>query len=184
MAAGDGLVSMTPTSISYSGTSATINTNGGVDFTAVTTLSLNGVFTSDYGNYLMVITHEFSENSILLQCRLRVSGTDASGTNYTYQRLFAGNNNIISGRTTSSTVANIGRSSYATGIPGGDNVYVYGPALAQPTAFRNVNVSPEGGAVIEDSASTHSLSTAYDGITLLPNGGSISGTVHVFGYEE
>jgi hypothetical protein len=55
MAAGDGLVSMTPSSIAHSGTSASINADGGVDFTAVTELSLNGVFTSDYDNYLIVM---------------------------------------------------------------------------------------------------------------------------------
>jgi len=183
MAAGDGLVSMTPTSIAHSGTSASINADGGVDFTAVTSLSLNGVFTSDYDNYLMVVTHEFSTASILLQCRLRASGSDASGTDYTYQRMAAGSSNLTPVRTTSATVANIGRSD-DNGLLSGDTVHIYGPALAQPTAMRNVNVSGDSAAYLEDSASTHSLSTSYDGITLIPNGGNMTGSVHVFGYEE
>ena len=177
------LVSMKPTSVDHSGTSASVNDNGGVDFSAVTSLSLNGVFTSDYDNYLMVVTHEFSTASILLQCRLRASGSDASGTDYTYQRLFAGATNVIGVRTTSATVANIGRSD-DNGLLSGDSVHIYGPALAQPTAMRNVNVSGDGSASLEDSASTHSLSTAYDGITLIPNGGNMTGTIHVFGYRE
>ena len=89
MAAGDGLVTMTPTSIAVAGagSSASINSDGGVDFTSATSLSLNGVFTSGYDNYLLVIFHEWSGASggVDITCRLRAAGSDASGSNYTYQ---------------------------------------------------------------------------------------------------
>lgn len=184
MAAGDGLVSMKPTSIAHSGTSAVINADGGVDFTAVTSLSLNGVFTSDHDNYVIVIRHS-SSGSPSLDLRFRVSGSDASGANYTRQVLQAnGSTASAPGRFSGETVIRVGISSSAQ--RSGDTIHVYGPALAQPTATRNVNVRGQSDAFIQDIAGTHSLSTAYDGFTILPDAGtaSITGNVHVFGYEE
>jgi hypothetical protein len=186
MAAGDGLISMTPTSITHSGTSATINADGGVDFTAVTSLSLNGVFTSDYDNYLIVIRHRGvsgSGNQILVM-RMRAAGSDASGSNYVSQELSANSTTVSSSRTASRTNAYVAHAN--ADLEGGDQIHVYGPALAQPTAFRNVSFYGRSNtAAITDFASTHSLSTAYDGFNLAGNDGNgFTGNVHVFGYEE
>jgi hypothetical protein len=183
MAAGDGLVSMAPTSIAYSGTSAGINADGGVDFSAVTSLSLNGVFTSAYDNYVVVIYH-YSSGNPGIDMRLRLSGTDANGANYTWQRISVENTTITGSRSTNDTLMKVGYS--GSTARSGDNIHFYGPALAQPTATRNVNARGLSGASIGEMAGTHSLSTAYDGFTLLGDGGTvaISGSLHVFGYEE
>jgi hypothetical protein len=182
MAAGDGLVSMTPTSIAHSGTSASINADGGVDFTAVTSLSLNGVFTSEMDNYLVVssVTVAAGIPSLLLQ--LRASGSDATGTNYTRQSL------DIFG-TTRSAARSTSQSSWTITAPddiapNGITLHMYGPALAQPTAVRSVTIYSYDGASIWDQAGTHSLSTSYDGFTISLTSSNITGTIHVFGYEE
>ena len=185
MAAGDGLVSMAPTSIAHSGTSASINADGGVDFSAVTSLSLNGVFTSDYDNYLIVVNHYVSNTTgnWRMWIRLRASGTDATAANYTSQRLSADGTTKGAQRLTSQTEFFLGQSS-AT-LRSADTIHMYGPALSQPTAARNVNVYGSSNATIFDLANTHSLSTSYDGFTLIPEtGAEFTGTIHVFGYEE
>ena len=183
MAAGDGLISMTPTSIAHSGTSASINADGGVDFTAVTSLSLNGVFTSDYDNYLVVVTSIGTAAAQSGFMQWRASGSDATGANYTTQRITATGSVYPAARFSSETSARVGDIEDAS--PGGSEHWqVYGPYLAQPTAYRTVNVSSLFGAVLRDFAGTHSLSTAYDGFTILASGASLSGNVHVFGYEE
>lgn len=184
MAAGDGLVTMTPTSIAVAGagSSASIQSDGSVDFSAATSLSLNGVFTSAFDNYLLVIRHTMALGNDLIQIRLRVSGTDASGTDYTRQRLLASSTTVQGLRSTSQTSAAIGYSSADN--RSGDSAHIYGPALAQATAFRNVNAGDISGASIYEYASTHSLATAYDGCTLIPASSSISGSIVVFGYEE
>jgi hypothetical protein len=181
MATGDGLVSMAPTSIAYSGTSAGINADGGVDFSAVTSLSLNGVFTSDYDNYLIVV-RKVSSVATGVQGRLRLSGTDATATNYTFQLLRA-DGSAVSGQrfTTQDHVRVFGG---GTALRDGGSLQVYGPALAQPTAFRSTTVDSYLNANLDDLAGTHSLSTAYDGISFIPASGDITGNVHVFGYEE
>lgn len=181
MAAGDGLISMTPTSIAYSGTSASINADGGVDFSAVTSLSLNGVFMGDYDNYVVAMQFDATGGAALL-CRYRLSGTDASGaTDYTRQRIDVDGTSVTGARTSSSSFFCASHDTMANG----SHLYIYGPALAQPTAARSVVVGSSSGAYINDTASTHNQSTAYDGFTLIVQGGdNITGTVHVFGYEE
>jgi hypothetical protein len=181
MAAGDGIVSMKPTSIAHSGTSASINADGGVDFTAVTELNLNGVFTSDYDNYLVVMNHKGTAYSGI-RGRLRLLGTDASASDYAFQTLRAESTTVAGARTSSDTSMFFGVTSDEQ--QSGDNTHIYGPYLAQPTAFRMINIVGEGGAILRNAASTHSLSTSYDGITIFPASGSMTGTVHVFGYEE
>jgi hypothetical protein len=182
MAAGDGLVSMTPTSIAYSGTSAGINADGGVDFSAVTSLSLNGVFTSAYDNYLIVTRFTNTAAGNHNQFRLRASGSDNSTANsYVYQRLEATSTNVAGSRTTSNLTF-LSRESATD--PSGILTHIYGPYLAQPTALRTVDASARLGGYITDIACTHNQSTAYDGFTVFPDSGSITGTVHVFGYEE
>lgn len=182
MAAGDGLVTMTPTSIvvAGAGSSGSIQADGSVNFATATSVSLNGVFTSSHDNYLVVLSSINNNNNVV--ARLRTAGTDASGTDYTRQYLLASSTTVSGARATSQTYAFIG-----VGDPtnfGGDHAHIYGPALAQPTAFRNVNVHGDSGGRLVDNACTHSLSTSYDGLTILPEAGSFAGTVVVFGYEE
>ena len=183
MAAGDGLVSMTPSSIAHSGTSASINADGGVDFTAVTSLSLNGVFTSEMDNYLMVIGPIDASGATDIYIRYRASGTDASGTDYVRQELNANNTSVTGLRYTSQTNHRLMKTDSVQ--RSGLQCHIYGPALAQPTANRSFSARDFSGAVIQDSAGTHSLSVSYDGITILSDGiSSITSNVHGFGYAE
>ena len=183
MAAGDGLISMKPTSIDHVGTSAVINDDGGVDFTAVTSLSLDGVFTSDYDNYLIVITGAASSDKTIY-FRVRASGSDASGTEYTVQTLAAYSNTKTGERRSSQTFGEVG-TFRGGGLKGASEVHVYGPGLPQATAWRAVTIEEGSAASILDRACTHSLSTAYDGFTILSSSAvTFTGNIHVFGYEE
>ena len=185
MAAGDGLIVMTPTSIDVTGTSGSINADGGVDFTAVTALSLNGVFTSSYDNYLIVCEClQTSGSASTWYTRMRLSGTSDSGNNYAWQFLNADSSTVSGTRLTPVGQAGLMLPSPTT--RSGFYLYLYGPALAQATAQRSVTVSGNSSALIRDFAATHSLATAYDGIELTDLGGGapITGNVRVFGYEE
>ena len=180
MAAGDGLISMKPTSITHAGTSASINADGGVDFTSATDLSLNGVFASGFDNYLMVIRWS-STSAGNVAVKLRASGTDATGSNYTRQYLTADSTTVSGARQTSQTYATHGFTS--TG-ESGVHIYVYGSYLAQPTALRSVCIGSYLGAYLQDDACTHSLSTSYDGITIYPASNSITGALTIYGLSQ
>jgi hypothetical protein len=177
---------MTPISVAKTGGSstATINADGSVTFSSCVTLSLNGVFTSSYDNYMMTLRVVDAAANDAIFVRLRASGTDASGANYNYQYLLASGTSITGFRFTADTQGF--RILNADTVHGGDTVYFFGPYLAQPTAVRNTSVIGLSNGTLLDFASTHSLSTAYDGFSLLPLSASaaITGLLTVFGFNQ
>ena len=178
----NGLVVMTPSSIAYSGTSASINADGSVSFSACTSLSLNGVFTGDYDNY-MVALRSIGSASAAVGVRLRASGVDEDSASnyYTHQYLYAGSTTVSAGRSSNNVWFLYINS---TTLYGGTTQYIYGPYLAQPTAHRSVSSDPRDSATINDYAGTHSLSTSYDGFTLFQSTDNFSGLVTVFGFNQ
>ena len=178
----NGLVVMTPSSIAYSGTSASINADGSVDFSAVTSLSLNGVFTSDYDNYMVVMGGTSITSPASIYWRLRASNSDNStSSSYTFQDLQAYSTTVAASRGTDSQgllfPANNEHRSAST-------LYVFGPKLAQATAWRTVSVNDGSGSRLFDAAGTHNQSTSYDGFTLIPYLQSMSALVTVFAFNN
>jgi len=149
--AAPGMVLVKPTSITHSGTSASLGANGQVTFTAVTELNINGCFTADFDTY--VVSVRLNGGNGQTQFRLRASGSDNSTANsYTRQVIYADGTSVFSGRSS----ANIGYTSPAYGVQrAGFSWHVYGPYLAQPTAMRSVSVSDASSAYLEDYAVTH-----------------------------
>jgi len=150
-------------------------------FSAVSSVSLNNVFTSDYDNYKIIIKHTNSA-SVYIQFRMRLSGTDATGSNYSYQEFSANGSGVGAVR-----YINIpqGTVSYDNQTVTGTSIEIYNPALAQqtlwiPWVLRYQSNSP----ILQSFAGTHSLATAYDGFTIYPNGGTTSGTLSVYGYKN
>lgn len=183
MAAGDGLVTMTPTSIAVAGagSSASINADGGVDFTSATSLSLNGVFTSGFDNYVVVANLKTASGGILGNMRLRAGGTDNTASNYAYQFLDISQTNKLAARSTAQTET--------YWVLAGDRnsgiiTHFYGPYLAQPTAIRTITSKNDSSAPGEmfETATTHSASTSFDGFTVYS--AAVTGNIVVFGYEE
>lgn len=176
-----GMVLLTPTSITYSGTSASVGANGQVTFSAVTSLSLNGVFGAGFDNYVIAMQMSCSGNDTFYY-RMRLSGADNStASSYVSQQLYAGGTTVAAGRQTQ----NYGLVSYISSTArNGLLLNIYGPAIAQPTALRSVSVSGYSSAYIDEQASTHNQSTAYDGITLYPGSTNMTGTLTVMGVRS
>lgn len=187
MALTNGLVVMTPTSTDVTGTgsSATINSNGSVTFSSCSTLSLNGVFTTDYDNYMIVMRNSTTSVSGSMRARLRASGTDSTATSdYNYQGILVAASSQTTARTTTTGywLFNTNDNDWHNGF----TAYLFGPKLAQPTAYRTVTIDSVSGAQIYDAAGTHELSTAYDGITMYTGNASETNTglVTVFGFNQ
>lgn len=172
----DGMALIEPASITFSGTSAEIVGLGSVTFSAVTSLSLNGVFSSLFDNY-MVSIRALGNVANFPSYRLRSSGVDST-TGYTRQFIFSGSTTVSANRTTGDVFFDFGTS---TTLWGGSCSYWYGPNLSQPTAVRFISADARDGASISDYAGTHSVSNAYDGLTIIPNTGSLTGRVAVYG---
>ena len=199
-----GLVTMTPSSASGlistspdvdAGDDVTqtsfvkVNDNGGVDFQNVVSLSLDGVFTSDFDNYFICL-HYTSTTSPWHGLRLRRDpggGLEDDRTNsYAYQDVHADGPVLLGQRFTAS---DYWKTSVGSPTATGQNIHLYGPHLPQPTAKKSVNVTGSaagvaGSASIYDYAGTHSLGNSYSGITIYPSRETFTGNLFVMGYAE
>jgi hypothetical protein len=86
--AAGGLVQIIPTSISNTSGTASISSKGLVTFNGVSSLSLNGVFTSTYKVYKIFW---IGRHSATTGCnmRLRASGTDNSASDHSYAATYS-----------------------------------------------------------------------------------------------
>jgi len=176
----NGLVVMTPSSIAYSSGSGSINADGSVAFSGVPSIAMNGVFTSDYDNY-MVSLRGTASGSAFMAVRLRSGGSDIT-TNYTTQSITANGTSVSSARGTTNTF--IAESASYNAQRCGMTVYLFGPYLAQPTAGRAIGVADLSGASIYEHCGTHSLSTSYDSMSVWFDGLTGTGLLTVFGFNQ
>lgn len=173
-----GMVLLKPTSIAYTGTSASIGANGSVEFTAVSSLSLNGVFSADYDNY-MIVSYMASPNTGGVDKAVSLDFPPYGSSTFTVQYLAANSTAVTASRAT-------GRSSFTaarindSGLYSGNISFLYGPYLAQPTAHRLVDSSTAGSAAIWDRAATESSSTQHQNCRVFSDV-DFSGLVSVYG---
>jgi len=178
----NGLILLTPTSIAYTGTSATISANGSVTFSACSALSLNGVFSADYDNYMVVGHHAINTGATML-ARLRVGGTDnTTASSYVHQWWFADGTSVAGFRGTHDYWVFSARGATQRA---GFVANIYGPYLTQPTAWRTVMADDYSSAAATDLGGTHNQSTSYDGITFYGNSSqTMTGRVAVYGMRK
>lgn len=177
-----GMVLLKPTSIASSGGTATLGENGQITLSSVSSVSLNGIFSSLYDNYAISIRATGNYDTTIFY-RMRASGSDASGSNYTGQILEADNASLAgTSRTINATSGRIGSTS--SSYMSSSHAIIYGPSLAQPTVSRSRTLSGYLGAFIPDWCVSHSLATSYDGITFFISTYVITGTIQVYGIRS
>lgn len=179
----NGLVTMTPTSVDKAGggtETATINANGSVTFANCTTLSLNGIFTSSYDNYMIISRTTGSGSALAVRFRLRAAGTDNTSTSsYQYQLVLAATTTL----TYSRVAQNYGQG-FLVDSAARDNAttYFFGPKLSQPTGW--IVDGGYGETSLYQYGGLHDQSTAYDGLSLIMPSGYFAGLVTVYGLNQ
>lgn len=173
-----GMNLITPTSV-VGGTFV----GGNISFSAASSLSVNGCFTNTYENYLMLLNYTPSNGSIGFNGRLRSSGVDVSGANYSYNQSIFYAATFVVATNTGQTYINL--IDQTASVPNSLTLTVFSPALAVATGFqvhgsRNYSTSPSnylghGG---------HSLATSYDGFSMYPTSGTITGTIRIYGMRN
>ena len=171
-----GFSAIVPSTIANSGGTATLS-GSTVTYNAVNSVSLNSVFTADYTQYRVLVSCTASAAGAFLYMRNRVAGVDAA-TNYDQQRLYVNGSSVAGAQNAASTGGGIGAVLTTKNVYGVD---VFGPQLAEKPGFVSVG-GYEGG--IEIFTTIHTTATAYDGFSLLPSSGTITGIVNVYGYKE
>lgn len=180
-----GITVCKPTSVTVTGTGATstINSKGSVTFDVATAITLNGVFSATYENYMVSIRSvDSSGTTPYMYLRFASSGTANSDANsYDAQYANADGTTRIASRS-ESTSGMCGGSSSAS--RDGNTVYIFGPYKAEYTVWRGVGMYGESQAVLHDTAGIHQVATSYDGLYITPLSGTITGLITVYGFNQ
>jgi hypothetical protein len=173
-----GLVEITPSTVSVSGGSGSVSTTGVVSFTSASAISLNNVFSSTYDHYKVMIKMTNSLDTEGYRIRLRLSGTDASGSNYSFLCVRQASSTVSAqpGTDLSACLVGFGHSTAAANF-----MEIFNPALSQQTQIFSTSFVP---LVYNSYAGRHSLSTAYDGFSIIMDAGTMTGTINVYGYNK
>lgn len=177
-----GLVPIVPSSVSAGSGTASIS-DYQVNFTSVSDVTLNDIFSSAYTNYMIQIVHQHSTTAtVLVTGQLTASGTPNTATEYDYQRGDVNSGSLVGSRVQDATQWVIGRTftSYRHGL----TAYLFRPAIVDLTSFRSLSGQTENYAYGADVCGLHTVSAAYDGIKISTNGGTPSGMIQVFGFWE
>jgi len=182
VSAAPGLKLIVPTSVD----NGTIGASGAVTFSAVSSISLNDVFSATYDSYLMIWSVDGSTTATTLSWRARVSSTDNSSSNYSFGNW--GNNSesgsIIFNQGTLTTSLDLGAVKSGSEVNQGQ-MFVHNPFSSSKRTQAN------GSYVFTDTnyrgrnfAGSLSVTTSYTGFSMLVASGTITGTVRVYGYKN
>jgi len=186
-----GLTSIIPTSVAGTGVSQTGTDSMRVVFSSASSISVNGVFSSTYRHYKVVWSVNGSSQAAYLRWKNRSAGTDTTDSSYTT----VGALWSVSAGTGSGTnigTGNQGTSSmicgyYQTAVSaGGGIIEVQQPFIADYTTLSfmgggNNNNSSLGSV---QGTAIHYVASSYDGFTIIPSGGIVTGSLCVYGYNE
>lgn len=183
-----GLKNVVPTSVNVGSGSATTNGNGLVTFSNASSVSLNGVFTSTYRNYRVLVTITSAGGSTSVDYRFRAAGTDwAGGSGY----IFCGTEGATAGGSFGNRYSN-GQSTFSFGYAyttyGNEtSMDIKSPSVSGvETAFLGQCMSQlsSGNYGHNMTGRSNGNTNALDGITVIGASYNISGTIQVFGYTN
>lgn len=150
------------------------------NFSAVTSQSVNDVFSTTYDSYLLLINSK-GDQTRGLHIRLRVGGADASGSDYNWHRDASFATTALNSDTTSTGYFEISQIDDLAEMP--TLLTLANPFLAQKTGFNAV-----GGrsTLTQTTTGYHNLATSYTGFTIFLNSGTnnMTGSVSIYGYSK
>jgi hypothetical protein len=166
-------------------TSGLVVVKAETSFSASSSVTADGIFTSSYTNYRINIKYTTSTTGDLLW-RLRVGGVSASGANYNWERIRGDGATASAARNAAETSVQIGKASNGA-FNSTITLDVFDAQLATPTTYlwsNNYTVAAYNTPTYQSGAGNHDQSTAYDGLELLPASGTITGTYTVYAYGK
>jgi hypothetical protein len=149
------------------------------------TTSVNNCFSATYQNYKIVLNSYVGPAADTVRFRLRVGGTDNSAANYSALGITC---NLNTGTLSASTQKNatFWSISQSNDMANGLNTSW---DLLNPFEAKNTNYTPLTffyGDLTESfiASGIHVSATSFDGFTIFPNTGTLTGTYKVYGYSS
>ena len=172
-----GLVQITPTSVTVSSGTASVS-NGAVSYSGVGSVSLDGIFTSEYTSYRIIVAGFQSVQNPALY-RFRTASGDISGGLYYFQEVYSSNTTIgASGFVNQAT----GRHGYYVANTWSSIAMdVINPTVNAVTEI--VNMQGRSAPTSVQNVGGYNDGTIFSGMTFIGNGGNITGKIQVYGYR-
>ena len=153
-------------------------------FSAVSSQSVNDVFSASYKNYLVQFNMSGSTTNTDVDFRLRVAGADNSSSNYYRSSIFQSSSTITSQRLSAQTQWN-GIAEVATGVQSAAQINIFNPFATQYTSALQQNTAVVNGNITQSIRSYGTdVTTSYTGFTIIPVSGTITGSLSVYGYNN
>ena len=153
-------------------------------FSAVSSVSLNNVFTGDYDNYCLIVSGSSTATGTF-RLRFRAAGTDATGANYRSAYTGLGSNGATVTANTDPDETSALITTINTDLSLKINLNLFNPQKTLTTkAFGHSDRSTTGSYYPQFGGFAHTLSTAYDGLTIYPSTGNSTGIIRVYGYKN
>ena len=168
---------MYPSSVSGAGASVS---GAKITLSACSAVTINGIFTADFENYLLLARLSFTGGDTTMQ--LTAAGTPSAGTAYNYSMLQAYSGAGVTTARTSGT-DKIVLISNQNGVYGSATADIFAPQLAVPTMFQVNNLRNDAAYGIPANYlwwGNNSNSTSYDGLKIT-GGGAMTGTIFIYG---
>ena len=183
-----GMIPVKASSVVVAGGTASASTNGTVTFTTATSISLNGCFTAAYRDYVIQIDVTASTGGVTTteNLRFRASGTDLTTTYYASSWGHNSNGGTYAfGGTVNGAQWHFTYSdgTYNTG-QFNSTIRVTNPQVTTHTMAEHHSFSINNGHGSSIGSNYIPNQTSYDGFTLFPGTGTITGKITVYGLNQ
>lgn len=174
-----GLVPIIPTSVSLNTGSSSFNsTTGEITFTGGSVLTVNGVFTSAYKNY--VVQYDVQTTTAPCDIMVNLSNSGGSlGSGYTCYQIQAASGGVTGGLVPTTFAFTVGRSNgtYGTSVL----LNLYNPQNSRYKKFDSVTGD---AAVARFHAGLNGATASYTNLIIFPNGQNLTdGKCKIYGYN-
>lgn len=180
-----GLSPVAPSTVANSGGTATLSGNT-VTFAGVSTVSLNGCFTTSFDHYRLLISAATASGNANMQMRFRAAGTDNSTSNYSNAVYRYNSTNNAAGDYAAEN-ANFATVGQVRVLKVTFAVDLFAPERAEVTLGQLLHANAQNTSpyvTADFGAILFNATTQFDGFTLIPSASTISGTISVFGYKK
>jgi hypothetical protein len=149
------------------------------NFSSVSAINFDNVFSSDYRNYFFNFVGSQSSGANMTM-RLRASGSNDSTSNYNQQTFQASNTSLTGSRVTAQNLFTITFGASANIFSGN----FYGPNQPFNTRLQISGQLVDVNIERYDVNGAFSAGTVFDGFSIIAGAGTINATVSIFGYAK
>jgi hypothetical protein len=151
-------------------------------FSGSSAVNIDNCFSSAYDFYVIQGEFTSSTGSAYLRNQMRSGGTNATSSVYSFANYYvvygnAGSTGIDTAANASSGVMGYLRSTDQLSA----NIVIQNPYLSQHTTWSNPMPDFDYSMSFQG---VHKAKTSYDGISIFPSGGTITGEINIYGYKK